>query len=339
MTSNRKAAPPRDAAAAAWRRRCNWCPRARPRSRRRVPPRGRRSAAPGAVLDLSTSPPGCVPRVRGAPEGGAHDERRFVADGAPRKPSLGTVPRPGSSRSGAARPSPAGDLRAADGAVRRTSPHRPKKAFRGREAPDRTEREPGDETIARTGDRPPDGSGRPPEEAEEVDEAADRRSLVDLGNDAIGKSERRRARRPPATSRRVGAIRGGEDDGPRPAAGRHEERAAGPGDPDLESSTRPHEHPRRALGPPAADDARVWASAPRSPAQASRSRVRTRMEGAPSQGSPGTPEVRVRAPDEPLTTAAGTCRGASRRHTVPAAPQAARTGSRSPPDWRAQSRA
>ena len=49
---------------------------------------------------------------------------------------------------------------------------------------------PEDETIAQTGEGLPDESGRPPEDAQEVDEAAVRRSLDDLGKGGGSGSER-----------------------------------------------------------------------------------------------------------------------------------------------------
>ena len=49
---------------------------------------------------------------------------------------------------------------------------------------------PRDETIAQTGEGLPDDTGGPPDEAQEVDEAAIRRSLVDLGKGGGSRSER-----------------------------------------------------------------------------------------------------------------------------------------------------
>ena len=49
---------------------------------------------------------------------------------------------------------------------------------------------PKDETIAQTGEGLPDDTGERPEDAQEVDEAAVRRSLVDLGKGGGSKSAR-----------------------------------------------------------------------------------------------------------------------------------------------------
>ena len=49
---------------------------------------------------------------------------------------------------------------------------------------------PRDETIAQTGEDLPDDTGGPPKDAREVDEAAVRRSLDDLGKGGGSKSQR-----------------------------------------------------------------------------------------------------------------------------------------------------